>query len=85
MNRDDDWTKKQTYSYIARKVCAYYSIRNVDKEEIRHNVSRINFEFECWISHQTVPVLESGESGYYGHDVIRFVEMTLYDKPTYFD
>lgn len=60
------------------------------KEALRSSKKNYTFKQMCsdfykWINGQTCPVLSSGEGGFYRHDVQRFIEMKLRNKPTYWD
>ena len=79
------WSKKTTATFIGKKVRTYYKALKYSDARIRHIKKHILDRFIKWMSGQTVPVLKNGESGYYSHDVKRFVDLALYGTPTYFD
>jgi hypothetical protein len=42
-------------------------------------------KFGKWMEGQTGVILDSGEFGYFAHDVERFIKFTRFNIPTYFD
>ena len=54
-------------------------------ESIDYLTERLCKKFDGWMYGQTCPMDRFGRPGYYPEDVIRFADMILEGKPTYFD